>query len=221
VEYLLSVPPALDAMSDSTDASVVHGATPSPPPDDGEFTTSTAAALPASRAGGRRKQPMGVCSGLGGSTKVLKEKDFNRNRSVVGDSSAGARASKPRKANAKCPIMTEIMLVTLLLCSVALATARKCHVMALKALGVSNLSRLFTFAPAGMTLAVPIHLLCRLLRMTSTWSDEQVDLVADLEYDLANSFSLWPLQAGHALLSVYRRSFTQFSTNSSSRGPLM
>ena len=188
MDYLVAVLWALGAMSDSTDADAAHGARSGATGDDGA-PTSTADVLPPSHGDAWRDRPLGPLSGLGGSSDKLRAKKFDPSGSLVGASSAQARADKPRKEAMDWPKVTEQMRMVMLLVAVALAVARAPHVMALKALGVSSVSWLFTFGPVGMTLAVPIGLLCVLLGMTSTWSDDDVSLIEVLDYNLEDGFN--------------------------------
>eukprot|EP01046_Picozoa_sp_COSAG06_P043437 COSAG06_NODE_5688_length_3318_cov_88.976390_3_plen_352_part_00 len=159
MDYLVAVMWALGAMSDSTDADAAHGA-PSVATSDGVATSAVDAVLPPSRGDGWRDKALGPLSGLGGSSDKLRAKAFDPSGSLVGASSAQARADKPRKEAMECPNVMEQMRMVMLLVAVALAVARAPHVMALKALGLSSVNRLFTFGPVGMALAVPIGLLC-------------------------------------------------------------
>ena len=100
MDYLVAVLWALGAMSDSTDADAAHGA-PSVATGDGAATSAVDAVLPPSRGDGWRDRPLGPLSGLGGSSDKLRAKKFDPSGSLVGASSAQARADKPRKEAAR------------------------------------------------------------------------------------------------------------------------
>ena len=120
MDYLVAVLWALGAMSDSTDADAAHGARSGATGDDGA-PTSTADVLPPSRGDAWRDRPLGPLSGLGGSSDKLRAKKFDPSGSLVGASSAQARADKPRKEAVDWPKVTEQMRMVMLLVAVALA----------------------------------------------------------------------------------------------------